>query len=161
MMSCGASVVWSHLVLSHCYTEHDHGRGIVLSGRITIVAISNSGQLSQWCTVAVCPHVLRAMMTQVSDVSVTCGHALETREPTRIGRLTKLFFILEVYGPQRAMEHVTAPEPSRAWRRVRCWRTRGSTGALPSREAGSGSTGHVIALEPSLAGRQDQKLQDM
>jgi hypothetical protein len=47
MMSCGASVVWSHLVLSHCCTEHDYRRGIVLSDRITTVAISNSGQLSQ------------------------------------------------------------------------------------------------------------------
>jgi hypothetical protein len=50
MMSCGASVVWSHLVLSHCCTEHDYQRGIVLSDRITTVAISNSGEQMMHCS---------------------------------------------------------------------------------------------------------------
>jgi hypothetical protein len=112
MISCAASVVWSHHVLSHCCTEHGHRRGVVLLGRITIVTISKSGQLGRWCTVVACPHVLRAMMTQVLDVSVTCGHVLETCEASRIGRSTKLFFILEVCGPHRATEHVTTSEPS-------------------------------------------------
>jgi hypothetical protein len=54
----------------------------------------------------------RRMMAQVSDISVTCGHALKTHESSRIGRSSKPFFILEVCGPQRAMGHVAAPEPS-------------------------------------------------
>jgi hypothetical protein len=49
-------------------------------------------------------------------------HVLETRESSRIGRLAKPFFILEVCGPQ---SHGT----------------RGSVGALPSRETGSGAMG--------------------
>jgi hypothetical protein len=76
------------------------------------------------CTIATCLHALHAltalsahmscrpMMAQVLGVSVTCVHALETRESSRIGRPSKPFFILEVCGPQRAAGHVPAPEPS-------------------------------------------------
>jgi hypothetical protein len=98
MMSLMMSAVWSHLILSHYCTKHDQRRGVALSGLITIVAISKSGQVGRWCTVAACSHVLRAMMAQVSGISVTCGHALETRESSSIGRPAKPFFILEVYG---------------------------------------------------------------
>jgi hypothetical protein len=45
MMSCTASVAWSRLVLSLCYTEHGPSHGAVLSGRITSVAMFRSGQL--------------------------------------------------------------------------------------------------------------------
>jgi hypothetical protein len=55
-------------------------------------------------------------MAQVSDVSVPCEHALETHESSGIGRPTKPFFILEVYGPQRAAGHMAVPETSRAGR---------------------------------------------
>jgi hypothetical protein len=51
-------------------------------------------------------------MTQVLGVSVTCGHVLETRESSRIGRPAKPSFILEVCGPQRAAGHMVALEPS-------------------------------------------------
>jgi hypothetical protein len=54
MMSCTASAAWSHPVLSLCYTEHDSYRDAVLSGRITSVAMSRSGQLGRRCTIE--PH---------------------------------------------------------------------------------------------------------
>jgi hypothetical protein len=45
MMCCTASVAWSHLVLSLCCTEHGPYYGVILSGHITSVAMSRSGQL--------------------------------------------------------------------------------------------------------------------
>jgi hypothetical protein len=51
MMSCTALAVWSRSVLSLCCTEHDPYRGAILSGRITSVAMSRSGQLARRCTV--------------------------------------------------------------------------------------------------------------
>jgi hypothetical protein len=51
MMSCTTSAVWSRPVLSLCYTEHGQCCGAVLSGRITTVAMSRSGQLGLRCTV--------------------------------------------------------------------------------------------------------------
>jgi hypothetical protein len=42
------------------------------------------------------------------------------------------------------------PQGGRVWSH----RTRGGTGALFCREAGSGATGHVVALEPTFVGRQ-------
>jgi hypothetical protein len=149
MISCATSAVWSHPILSHYCTKHGQRRGVAMSGHITTVAISESGQLCRWCTIAACPHVLQTMMAQVSGISVTCGHTLETRESSRIGRPAKPFLILKVCGPQRAAGHVAASKPYRAGRRVRCRETHGSAGALPSREAGSRATGHMAAPEPS------------
>jgi hypothetical protein len=63
-MSCTASAAWSHHVLSLCCTEHDSYRGVVLSGRITYVAISRSGQLRRHCTIetyCIGLHVLQAL----------------------------------------------------------------------------------------------------
>jgi hypothetical protein len=54
MMSCMASAVWSRPVSSLCCTEHGQHRGAILSGHITIVAMSRSGQLDRRCTVE--PH---------------------------------------------------------------------------------------------------------
>jgi hypothetical protein len=51
MMSCPVSVAWSHPILSLYCTEPGSSRGVVLSGRITVVAMSKSGQLGQRCTV--------------------------------------------------------------------------------------------------------------
>jgi hypothetical protein len=97
----------------------------------------------------------------VSGVSVTCGHTLETRESSRIGRPAKPFLILKVFGPQGAAGHMAALKPSRAGRRVRCRETRGSAGALSSREARSRATGHMTALEPSRVQRKDPEPHDM
>jgi hypothetical protein len=74
------------------------------------------------------------MMAQVSDVSEICRLSLKTRESSRIGKHAKSFFIL---------------------RPVKGRQTRDSTGALMSREAGSGVMGHVTVHEPSLVGRRD------
>jgi hypothetical protein len=54
MMSCTTSTAWSRLVLSLCCTEHVPSRDAVLSGRITIVAVSSCGQLGRRCTIE--PH---------------------------------------------------------------------------------------------------------
>jgi hypothetical protein len=54
MMSCTVSVAWSHPVLSLGCTKHGSYRGAVLSGRITPVAMSMSGQLGRHCTIE--PH---------------------------------------------------------------------------------------------------------
>jgi hypothetical protein len=51
MASCITSGVWSRLVLSFCCTEPVSSHGAVLSGRITTVAMSKSGQLGLRCTV--------------------------------------------------------------------------------------------------------------
>jgi hypothetical protein len=48
MMSCTAS---AHHVLSLCCTEYGPYRGAVLSGRITSIVMSMSGQLGQRCTI--------------------------------------------------------------------------------------------------------------
>jgi hypothetical protein len=66
MMSCTASAVWSRPISSPCYTEHGQRCGAVLSGRITTVAMSRSGQLSR---------------------------RLETREPSYAPRAVNPFFI--------------------------------------------------------------------
>jgi hypothetical protein len=50
-MSSTASATWSRPILLLCCTEHGLHRGAVLSGRITSVAMSRSGQLGQRCTV--------------------------------------------------------------------------------------------------------------
>jgi hypothetical protein len=149
MMSCAASEVWSRSVLSHYCTKHGQRCGVALSGDITIVAISKSGQLGRRCTVAACPHVLWAMMTQVSGVLVTYEHTLKTCEPSHIGRPAKPFFILEVCGQQRAVRHVAVLGPLEQGGGVQCRGTCGSDGALLSGKAGSGVTGHVVAPEPS------------
>jgi hypothetical protein len=54
MMSCTALAAWSRPVLSLCCTEHGPYRGAVLSGRITSVVMSRSGQLGRHCTIE--PH---------------------------------------------------------------------------------------------------------
>jgi hypothetical protein len=50
MMSSMASAVLSHPVVSLCCTEHGLYHSIILSGCITSVAMSRSGQLGQHCT---------------------------------------------------------------------------------------------------------------
>jgi hypothetical protein len=51
MMSYTTSAAWSRPVLSLYCTEPDLSRGVVLSGCITTVAMSMSGQLDRRCTV--------------------------------------------------------------------------------------------------------------
>jgi hypothetical protein len=51
MMSYTSSVAWSHHVSLPCYTEHGQRCGVILSGRITTVTMSISGQLGLRCTI--------------------------------------------------------------------------------------------------------------
>jgi hypothetical protein len=140
-------------------------------GRITTVAISKSGQLGRRCTVVACPHVLRAMMAQVSGISVTCGHALETLESSRIGMPGKLSLFLRFAAHRELRDTWQRRSPPEqgggVWcygthggtralllGRVRSHETRGNARALPNREVGSRATRHVTTQEPTLAGRQ-------
>jgi hypothetical protein len=51
MMSYTASAAWSCPILSLCCTEPGPSCGAILSGHITIVVMSKSGQLGRRCTV--------------------------------------------------------------------------------------------------------------
>jgi hypothetical protein len=51
MMSYTVSIAWSRPILSLYYTEHGQRCDAILSGRITTVAMSRSGQLGLRCTV--------------------------------------------------------------------------------------------------------------
>jgi hypothetical protein len=93
------------------------------------------------CTVAAYLHVLqvlnvlhvytsyRAMMALTLDVLKTCARALGTCEPSCMGRPARLFFTFEVPGPQGTTGRVAARSP-------------------PSREVGSGATGHTVHRSP-------------
>jgi hypothetical protein len=54
MMSYTASAAYSHPILSLCCTEQGLSYGAILSGHITTVAMSRSGQLGRRCTIE--PH---------------------------------------------------------------------------------------------------------
>jgi hypothetical protein len=49
--ACTTSAAWSRSVSSPCYTKHGQRCGVILSGRITTIAMSMSGQLGLHCTV--------------------------------------------------------------------------------------------------------------
>jgi hypothetical protein len=83
--------------------------GAILSGRITTVAISRSGQLGLRCTVE--PNC-SGMSACLTGVSVTPNCALDTCEPSCVPGAARPFFILMVHNPLRAMGYVAAPELS-------------------------------------------------
>jgi hypothetical protein len=62
------------------------------------------------------PHVLQAIMVQVSGTLETCEHTLETCEPNCIGRHAMPFFIYEACDLLGTVRHVVAPKPSLTWR---------------------------------------------
>jgi hypothetical protein len=68
MMSWTASAAWSRPVSSPCYTEHGQCCGAVLSGRITTVTMSRSGQLGLRCSVE--PNC-SGLSTHLADVGNT------------------------------------------------------------------------------------------
>jgi hypothetical protein len=105
---------------------------------------------------------------------------LKTREPSCMPRAAKPFFIPVVDSPSRAVGHVVAPElplsgsqspePWDTWQHRssphqggKVWSrgTRGSARAHLSKEVRSGVAGHVVAPEPTSAGRCGPKLQLM
>jgi hypothetical protein len=146
MMSCTMSGVWSRPVSSHCYTEHGQRCGAVLSGRITTVAISGSGQLGLRCTVEL---NCSSMSARLAGASVTRDRALDTCEPSYVPRTVRPFFIPVVHsplGPWGTWQHRSSP-----LRKARPG-PRGSAGARLSREARSETEEHMAAPELSSRG---------
>jgi hypothetical protein len=109
MMSCTVLAIWSRPVSSPCYTEHGQRYGAVLSGRITTVAISRSGQLGLRCTVE--PNC-SGMYARLAGASVTRDRALDTCEPSCVPGAARPFFIPVVHSPLGAVGYVAAPELS-------------------------------------------------
>jgi hypothetical protein len=96
MISCTVSVVWSHPVSSLCYTEHGQRCGVVLSDRITTVAIPRSDQLGLRCTVK--PNC-SGMSARLAGASVTHNCALDICEPGCVPGAAMPFFIPMVHNP--------------------------------------------------------------
>jgi hypothetical protein len=95
-----ASAAWSRTVSSSCYTEHGQRCGVVLSNRITTVAMSRSGQLDLCCSVELnCSD----MSARLADASVTCDCALDTCEPSCVPEAARPFFIPVVHSPLGAV----------------------------------------------------------
>jgi hypothetical protein len=145
-MSCTMSAAWSHLVLSLCCTEPGPSRGAVLSGHITTVAMSRSGQLGLRCTVEPNCSSLSACL---AGASVTRNRALDTCEPSCVpGQLGPSLFLWSTarWGPWGTWQHQSSPlgeaRPG----------PRGSVGAHLGREARSGAEEHVATPELSSRG---------
>jgi hypothetical protein len=156
MISYTMSAAWSCLVLSLCCTEPGSSRDVVLSGRITTVAMYRSGQLGLCCTVE--PNC-SGLSARHAGASVIRNRALDTCELSCVSGPARHFFIPMVHsslGPwgtwqhrsspleetePRAMGHVAAPEPR------------------DSKEVRSGAVRHVVAPERTFAGRCGPKLQ--
>jgi hypothetical protein len=108
-MSCMALAAWSHLVLSLCYTEPAPARRAVLSGCITTVAMSRSGQLGLRCTLE--PNG-NGMSARHAGALVIRDRALHTCKLSCVPGAARLFFIPVVHSPLGAMGYVVAPELS-------------------------------------------------
>jgi hypothetical protein len=150
MMSYTALVAWSSPVSSPYCTKHGQRRGALLSGRITTVAISRSGQLGRHCTIE--PNC-SGMSARLAGASVTCERALETCEPSCMPGATRTLFIPVVHSPLGAVGYVVAPELSSRGGRARSHGTRGSTGAHFVRKARSEAEGHMAAPKLTLTRR--------
>jgi hypothetical protein len=109
MMSCTTSVAWSHHVLSLCCTEPGPSCSAVLSGPITTVATSRSGQLGLRCTVE--PNC-SGLSARLAGASVKHDRALDTCEPSCVPGAARPFFIHVVHNLVGAVGHVAAPEHS-------------------------------------------------
>jgi hypothetical protein len=109
MMSCTVSAAYSHPVSSPCYTEYGQRCGAVLSGHITTVGMSRSGQLGLRCTVEL---NYSGMSTCLADASVTRYRALDTCEPSCVPGAVRPFFIPVVHSLLGVMGYVAAPELS-------------------------------------------------
>jgi hypothetical protein len=109
MMSCTTSAAWSHHVSSPCYTEHGQRCGAVLSGHITTVAMSRSGQLCLRCTVE---SNCSGMSAHLVVPSVTRDRALDTYEYSCVPGAARPFFIPVVHNLLGAVGYVAVPELS-------------------------------------------------
>jgi hypothetical protein len=145
-MSCMTSVAWSRPVSSPCYTEHDQHCGAILSGRITTVAMSRSGQLGLRCSVE--PNC-SCLFARLAGTSVTHDRALDTCEPNCVpGQLGHSLFLWSTarWGPLGTWQHRSSPLGEARLR------PRGSAGAHLSREVRSGAEEHMVAPELSSRG---------
>jgi hypothetical protein len=109
MMSFTTSAAWSRHVSSPCYTEHGQRCDAILSGRITTVAMSSSGQLDLCCTVE--PNCSGLSARHVG-ASVTRDHALDTCDPSCVPGAARHFFIPVVHSLVGGVGYVAAPELS-------------------------------------------------
>jgi hypothetical protein len=109
MMSCTASAAWSRPVFSPYYTEHGQRCGAILSGRITTVVMSRSGQLGMRFSVE--PNC-SGISARLACASVTRDRALDTCEPSCVTGVAKPFFIPVVHSTLGVVGYVTAPELS-------------------------------------------------
>jgi hypothetical protein len=109
MMSYMTSTAWSRPVSSLCYTEYGQRCGAILSGRITTVVMSRSGQLGLRCSVE--PNC-SGMSARLAEASVTRDRALDTCEPSCVPGAARPFFIPVVHSPLEAVGYVAALELS-------------------------------------------------
>jgi hypothetical protein len=96
------------------------------------------------------PHVSQAL---VSGFLKTRERALETCEPSQIGRSAMLFFIHDTCCPLRTTGRVAALKLSRQGGGVQSRRVRSDTGAHLSSEVRFGVSRHVTTSEPTSTGR--------
>jgi hypothetical protein len=109
MMSCTTSAACSCPVSSPCYIEHGQRCGAVLLCRITIVAMSRSGQSGLRCTVE---SNCTGMSARLAGASVIRDRALDTCEPSCVPGAARPFFIPVVHGPLGVVGYVASPELS-------------------------------------------------
>jgi hypothetical protein len=146
MMSSTALAAWSRHVSSPCYAEHGQRCGVILSGRITTVAVSRSDQLGLHCTVE--PNY-SGLPARLAGASVTRDYALDTCELSCVPGAAMSFFIPVVHSPLEpwgTWQHRSSPlgeaRPG----------PRGSIGTHLGREARSGVEENVAAPELSSQG---------
>jgi hypothetical protein len=109
MMPYMASAAWSRPVSSPYRNEHGQCCGAVVSGRISTVAMTRSGQLDLCCTVE--PNC-SGMFARLAGASVTRDCALDTCEPSCVPRTARSFFIPVVHNPLGVVGYMAAPELS-------------------------------------------------
>jgi hypothetical protein len=109
MMSYTTSTAWSHPIFSPYYTEYGQRCCAILSGRITTVAMTRSGQLGLCCTIE--PNC-SGLSARLAGASVTRDRALDTYKPSCVPEVARPFFIPVVYSPLGAVKYVAAPELS-------------------------------------------------
>jgi hypothetical protein len=171
-MSRTTSTAWSRPVLLLCCTEHGQHCGAILSGHITTVAMSKSGQLGLRCTIEL---NYSGMSARLAGASVTRDRALDTREPSCMSGVARSFFIPVVHSPlgswvrgstgalrsgRRGRGHVAAPEPTSVGRRGPELRNTLQRRSSPLGEAAPGAMGHVVAPEPTSTGRRGSELRN-
>jgi hypothetical protein len=157
-MSCTASATWNHPVSSPCYTEHGQHCDAVLSGCITTVAISRSGQLGLRCSVE--PNC-SGLSARLAGALVTRDRVLNTCEPSCVPGAARPFIIPVVHSLLGAVEYVAAPEPTSVGRRGSELRNTWQRRSSPLGEAESRAMGHVTASEPTSTGRRGPKLRNV